>query len=65
MTPKIAAAPSNRPTTTLAAAGATNRFIGGSSKMRSWVVVNLAETQLAAAAWFSAPGGPGYRGSSP
>jgi hypothetical protein len=26
--PKIAAAPSSRPTTTLAAAGATNRFIG-------------------------------------
>ncbi len=28
VTPKIAAAPSNRPTTTLAAAGATIRFIG-------------------------------------
>jgi hypothetical protein len=30
VTPKIAAAPSNNPTTTLAAAGATIRFIVGS-----------------------------------
>jgi hypothetical protein len=33
--PKIAAAPSNKPTTTLAAAGAMIRFIDDSSSLRS------------------------------